>query len=304
MGVKSQLAPTGSHRIVLTSAKPSVSREGAASAGPTSTVGAGRSGDELEEEEEVVEEEKEKGEEGEEGEEEEASDAGASALLSSAFPFNARDLQLRRPIALPPAMRALRCMVCHEGYRLRPNELIGAYTFSRRFSDLSTWSLTSTTSRVAVNWSISTVSHFNTIHFSCHDRAKRADSALKLPKREWDGAALRNGGTLCNALFPLRGPQVSPAVYARGLVSWWESVLSLSHVDGSRFLVLLLTRTSLPIPAFPPQQVSSAVYARGLDSCRRGDGRQCVRCHAGNCADVAPAQVAAIAPPVPAAGSA
>ncbi|CAI5507035.1 unnamed protein product [Closterium sp. Naga37s-1] len=244
MGVKSQLAPTGAHRIMLTSAKPSVSGEGSASAGPTSAVGAGRSRDEEEEEEEEEEERKEKGEEGEEEEEEEeacgADASAAAALLSTAFPFNdAQGLLLSRLIALPPAMRALRCMVCHEGYRLRPNELIGAYTFSRRFSDLSTWSLTSTTSRVAVNWSISTVSHFNTIHFSCHDRAKRADSALKLPKREWDGAALRNGGTLCNALFPLRGPQVSPAVYARRLDSWWESVASLGHVDGSRFLILL-----------------------------------------------------------------
>ncbi|CAI5468995.1 unnamed protein product, partial [Closterium sp. Yama58-4] len=169
MGVKSQLAPTGAHRIVLTSAKPS----------------------------------------------------------------------LGRPIALPPAMRALRCMVCHEGYPPSPQR---------------------------ADWRLHLLQTLlRPLHLEPHLNDKQGGSKLvdlhrlsfqhhplflprpsqacrfrpQAAKREWDGAALRNGGTLCNALFPLRGPQVSPAVYARGLDTWWESVSSLGHVDGSRFLVLL-----------------------------------------------------------------
>ncbi len=49
-----------------------------------------------------------------------------------------------------------------------------------------------------------TVSHFNLIHISCHAAARRADSSLRVPKREWEGATLRNGGTLTNNLLPVR----------------------------------------------------------------------------------------------------
>ncbi|KAL6004487.1 hypothetical protein ACLOJK_005040 [Asimina triloba] len=53
-----------------------------------------------------------------------------------------------------------------------------------------------------------TVSHFNIIRFQCHQEAKRADAALKNPNKEWEGATLRNNETLCNCIFPLRGPSV------------------------------------------------------------------------------------------------
>ena len=48
-----------------------------------------------------------------------------------------------------------------------------------------------------------TVTHFNLIHINCHAAARRADSALRVPKREWEGATLRNGGTLTNNLLPV-----------------------------------------------------------------------------------------------------
>ena len=48
-----------------------------------------------------------------------------------------------------------------------------------------------------------TVSHFNLIHLSCHGAARRADSNLRVSKREWEGATLRNGGTLTNNLLPV-----------------------------------------------------------------------------------------------------
>lgn len=40
---------------------------------------------------------------------------------------------------------------------------------------------------------LSSVSAANLIHVSCHAAAKAADLNLRQPKREWDGAAIRNG---------------------------------------------------------------------------------------------------------------
>lgn len=43
----------------------------------------------------------------------------------------------------------------------------------------------------------STVTYFNLIHASCHAAARSADANLRAPKREWDGATLRNGEVRC-----------------------------------------------------------------------------------------------------------
>ena len=47
------------------------------------------------------------------------------------------------------------------------------------------------------------VSHWNLIHIACHEAARRADASLRVAKREWEGATLRNGGTLTNNLMPV-----------------------------------------------------------------------------------------------------
>ena len=49
----------------------------------------------------------------------------------------------------------------------------------------------------------STVSHWNLIHLACHEAARRADASLRTAKSEWEGATLRNGGTLANNLLPV-----------------------------------------------------------------------------------------------------
>lgn len=49
----------------------------------------------------------------------------------------------------------------------------------------------------------STVSHWNLIHVTCHEAARRADASLRVAKREWEGATLRNAGTLTNNLLPV-----------------------------------------------------------------------------------------------------
>lgn len=63
----------------------------------------------------------------------------------------------------------------------------------------------------------STVSHYNLIHVSCHVAARRADAALRVAKKEWEGASLRNGNTLANNLLPVRlGPAPSSRLFPLG----------------------------------------------------------------------------------------
>ncbi|KAL3677862.1 hypothetical protein R1sor_020818 [Riccia sorocarpa] len=127
----------------------------------------------------------------------------------------------------------LACMVCREGYRLRPTDMLGAYCYSKRMNLAVGMS-----SHARAEWVYSTVSHFNVIHFQCHQEAKRADASLKNPKKEWEGATLRNSETLCNNLFPLRGPAVPLAHYARCVDQYWDNLNALGRADGSRLRLL------------------------------------------------------------------
>ncbi|KAK4477539.1 hypothetical protein RD792_016768 [Penstemon davidsonii] len=137
----------------------------------------------------------------------------------------------------------LACMVCREGYRLRPTDLLGVYTYSKRVN-LGVGS----SGNARGDCVYTTVSHFNIIHFQCHQEAKRADAALKNPKKEWDGAALRNNETLCNNLFPIRGPPVPMGQYIRYVDQYWDYLNGLGRADGSRIrlltydIVLMLAR--------------------------------------------------------------
>nr|AGH32778.1 auxin transport protein BIG [Krascheninnikovia arborescens] len=128
----------------------------------------------------------------------------------------------------------LACMVCREGYSLRPNDLLGVYSYSKRVN------LGVGTSGSARGECVyTTVSHFNIIHFQCHQEAKRADAALKNPKKEWEGATLRNNETLCNALFPIRGPAIPLGQYIRFLDQYWDNLNALGRADGSRLRLLM-----------------------------------------------------------------
>ncbi|CAI0553248.1 unnamed protein product [Linum tenue] len=127
----------------------------------------------------------------------------------------------------------LACMVCREGYSLRPSDLLGVYTFSKRVN------LGAGTSGSARGECVyTTVSYFNIIHFQCHQEAKRADAALKNPKKEWEGATLRNNESLCNSLFPIRGPLVPLSQYARYVDQFWDNLNALGRADGSRLRLL------------------------------------------------------------------
>lgn len=64
---------------------------------------------------------------------------------------------------------------------------------------------------------VSTVTAFNVIHVACHHEAARADRSMRVPKTEWEGAALRNSRVACNSLLPLRSPTTSEERYQLGL---------------------------------------------------------------------------------------
>ncbi|XVF31619.1 hypothetical protein REPUB_Repub17cG0006900 [Reevesia pubescens] len=135
------------------------------------------------------------------------------------------------------------CMVCREGYSLRPTDLLGVYSYSKRVN------LGVGTSGSARGECVyTTVSYFNIIHFQCHQEAKRADAALRNPKKEWEGATLRNNESLCNSLFPARGPSVPLAQYVHYVGQYWDNLNALGRADGSRLrlltydIVLMLAR--------------------------------------------------------------
>ncbi|XWS47517.1 hypothetical protein CRYUN_Cryun14cG0159200 [Craigia yunnanensis] len=129
------------------------------------------------------------------------------------------------------------------GYSLRPNDLLGVYSYSKRVNLGVGTSGSARGERV-----YTTVSYFNIIHFQCHQEAKRADAALKNTKKEWEGATLRNNESLCNSLFPVRGLSVPLAQYVRYVDQYWDNLNALGHADGSRLrlltydIVLMLAR--------------------------------------------------------------
>ncbi|CAA6661511.1 unnamed protein product [Spirodela intermedia] len=115
----------------------------------------------------------------------------------------------------------LACMVCREGYSLRPGDALGR----------------------AGDCVYTTVSHFNVIHFQCHHEAKRADAALKNPKKEWEGAALRNNETLCNSVFPSGAPpSPSPSTSATSTSTGRTSPPSAAPTAASASSPLMLAR--------------------------------------------------------------
>lgn len=146
----------------------------------------------------------------------------------------------------------LACMVCREGYSLQPTDLLGFYSYSKRVN-LGVGASGNARGECVYT----TVSYFNIIHFRCHQEAKRADAALRNPKKEWEGATLRNNASLCNSLFPVRGPSVPLAQYIRNVDQYWDNLSALGRADGSR-LRLLTYDTVL---------VCSALFAFPLNGC-------------------------------------
>lgn len=84
-----------------------------------------------------------------------------------------------------------------------------------------------------------TVTHSNFIHFTCHQNAVRADEKLKIPKREWEGAIIRNEHSKCNNLYPLRGGNLRIDDYGSMVERYFSSqVKTVGNCDPDRVKVI------------------------------------------------------------------
>jgi len=136
----------------------------------------------------------------------------------------------------------LRCMVCREGYTCQPDSMLGIYVYNKTVDGRRSSLIRNATGRVVEDaltddFSVSTVSHFHLIHFDCHKRAKIADSNMKPPRKEWEGAQLRNSRTKCNNLFPIANPSTknkdkTSAGYYLAAEAYWNNIRNeLLQVD-------------------------------------------------------------------------
>jgi hypothetical protein len=120
------------------------------------------------------------------------------------------------------------CMVCREGYGLQPSSLLGCYCFTR-VAPAAEWPGCAPPWGTPHDLLFTTVSHFNLIHIACHAAAKAADATLRpRPKREWEGATLRNGQVLCNCIVPLAAPAAGKAdtAYAAAVAAFWQQLVA------------------------------------------------------------------------------
>jgi hypothetical protein len=161
----------------------------------------------------------------------------------------------------------LSCMVCQEGYSFKPKEVLGLYIYSKGITGVDITALEgdgvlmsappaptaaasaeATRSMLDAAMSrptrrsckvVTSVTAFNLIHFSCHAEACKADRALKQPKSEWDGAALRNSRVSCNGMLPLRGPHSMDEAYRIAVEKYFARLASVGQQGPlSRFSLL------------------------------------------------------------------
>lgn len=126
--------------------------------------------------------------------------------------------------------KSISCIICHEGYNINPKNLLGVYMFSKLhkipdenvfFSDLQCKEVNG----------IGSVTHFNCIHLKCHGAAAKAELSLKKPKKEWEGAIIRNSHTKCNNWFPIKGEGVPLNDYETGVTKYFLSIEPLIRND-------------------------------------------------------------------------
>lgn len=107
------------------------------------------------------------------------------------------------------------CRVCREGYAFLPKSPMGFYVYCTRVP------LVRNAGRQ--DHGFRTVTNLNTIHFSCHRDAAKADANLRPRKEEWEGAMLRNSSTLCNNIFPMLGPDTPLADYSANVEAYFQT---------------------------------------------------------------------------------
>lgn len=128
------------------------------------------------------------------------------------------------------------CIVCKEGYIDQPDLILGVYCEVTKKRHPHRICFAGGSHPQQEHFLISL---FSPVHFACHEAARKADSNLRVPKREWDGAALRNSLTPCNIIFPVYHPNLAREVYLNSVNVYWEKRAVLARSRLSRCHVLL-----------------------------------------------------------------
>ncbi len=166
----------------------------------------------------------------------------------------------------------LACVICHEGYRYKPSDILAAYVFCK---PCSVRGGPDVPAAARSDRCLTVVSNLSVVHVSCHQEATRTERVLsKASRSEWEAAMLRNHSTKCNNMLPFLGPSTPAHVYAEHVEGFWAGVAALGRCDGSRFrqavyLVLtlierLVTGTSFTTDSGGGSRVSNAKLLPGL----------------------------------------
>ncbi|KAJ1471911.1 E3 ubiquitin ligase, partial [Baffinella frigidus] len=147
------------------------------------------------------------------------------------------------------------CVICHEGYKYKPEEVMGVYVLTRRYSIAQPFvapspspfpspAAASSPARSAAPPSRSdrcfaSVTNLSLVHCACHAAATRADKVMKQPRAEWDGATLRNQNIRANNLLPILGPKTPAHMFAQHAERYWASIAQMGRYEGSRFRMIV-----------------------------------------------------------------
>lgn len=102
------------------------------------------------------------------------------------------------------------CSICREGYKFHPQKVLGIYVYIKRVQ------AEEFEQRAKKKEVYSTVTHFNVVHFDCHQAAVRSIRN----RDEWESAMLHNANTRCNGLLPLWAPQVPESTFVNCLARY------------------------------------------------------------------------------------
>ncbi|EGR34687.1 hypothetical protein IMG5_004030 [Ichthyophthirius multifiliis] len=119
---------------------------------------------------------------------------------------------------------SIKCVVCQEGYTLRPKDILGAYIYSTSYNIFDIQKLVYEGNSYVDKSSVTSVTSFNLIHLKCHQEAVQADQNSKKPKTEWEGALIRNSEAKCNNWFPLKGPEIDQNQTENALKKYFKCI--------------------------------------------------------------------------------
>eukprot|EP00960_Hanusia_phi_P031785 749481-Hanusia_phi.AAC.19 len=143
----------------------------------------------------------------------------------------------------------LMCIICHEGFRYKPEEVLGIYVLNKKTTISSgsagagglaaQGSPNRAVSSSRTDRCFTTVGNMSVVHVTCHMQATKAERSMKVPRMEWEGATLRNQNTKCNNILPIRGPSTPSHMFTEHAEKYWATLAQLGRHEGSRFRMVV-----------------------------------------------------------------